>query len=210
MTSPYKDQKLYRVVKLEPYQMNNSIKDHLMENLKKSIEYKCIHVGYICKIYKILSYVNGEMKSVDFSGKAYYDVTYLAKLCSPIQKSVILCKVTSTSKSLLEVVNGPINVFIQTTNYSTTKFKINSNGDLCDKETEKIIEIDDIIKVELDAPTYNIGASEIMAVGNLQSMATKEEIEEFKEQQCEKIAPDTFVKKSKINIDLSSDGESDK
>lgn len=106
MNSPYTDKELYRVIPLYPYQMRTNIYTHLKENLENDVLNKCTSEGYICKVYDIKHYSDGELPLEDPNGNAKYNIKYSAKICCPINGMMILCKITLITNTFAEAVNS--------------------------------------------------------------------------------------------------------
>lgn len=198
MSSPYTSPDLYRVVALHPHQMNTNIYSNLKENLKKDIIRKCIDGGYVCKIYDIKNYADGDLPAEDFTGSAKYNVQYTAKICKPIDGLSLICKINIISRKLIKAYNGPIKVIVENLKHFPDKFGINQDGNLYCKDTKKVVKKDDIIKVKMDWQKLDIGSTYILVMAVIEDMANKDEIKQF-EKDMDADREDRFVSSNSIN-----------
>jgi DNA-directed RNA polymerase subunit E'/Rpb7 len=206
MSSPYTDKDLYRVVSLQPHQMNTNIYLNLKENLQSNILRKCIDGGYICKIYEIIDYKDGEIPVEDFTGNAKYNVHYSARICCPIDGLSLICQINIINKALAEAYNGPIKVIIENLKHNPIKFSTNQNGNLYYKEHKKIVKKDDIIKVKITWKTCDIGSDHILVFATIEDMANKDEINQFNTEMS-KEKENKYIKSSMVNLDMEPEDE---
>jgi len=77
-------------------QCNKNIDKNILAKLKKSIEGKCTHHGYIKhNSVKVISKSAGKIQSMTFNGDVLYDITFSAELCNPEINSTIKCVVVN-------------------------------------------------------------------------------------------------------------------
>lgn len=185
MDTPYFNTYLYTTVTLHPSQMNNDIYKHLKNNLVKNYQGKSYKsYGYISKIYKIEERKGGMMIAEDSSASATYQVKFSCKLCRPLKNTTIICEVKAINKSLIHLVNGPINVLI-----FEGHDQVNQNNFIYDdKRNVLLANIGNGQGVPVTPGTYvklrvidslleNI-SQKIIVLGTLESLATKKEINE--------------------------------
>lgn len=181
-TGPYINTELMTSVTIHPRQMDNNIYKHLKENLVSKLEGKCYNkYGYISKVFKILKYSKGIIVPENPTASALFDVKFSCKLCRPIKKRVIVCKIQKITKMFFNASNGPITVIV-------TMDRLNSKNFFFDQKLNKLFVKDtngskeilagSYVKILLENVTFNDMDKIIMAIGNLQSLATHEEIKE--------------------------------
>ena len=181
MSGPYITTVLSSVVSLNPKQMDNNIYKHLKENLIKKLEGKCFSkYGYVSKIYEILEKSKGRIIQENPMAAATFDVKFSCRLCHPIKKQQLICKIQKINKLFINASNGPITVII-------TMNRINSQVFYQDPKTNKLmarvnegksIEVtaDKYIKVTIESTTFNDMDTIIMAMGELINLATDDEV----------------------------------
>ena len=175
LVSPYKDIEQHTVIKIEPYQMNSDILINAKLNLKNKVENKCNRQCFIMKVHKILKMGEGTLHAENFSGGAIYPISYHAQVCLPINNTFIIGKVSVLNKKLIVVVNGPLRIFIPKNNIESSNFIV--KNDLVHKKTNKIIEVESLVKILLINHRISQNASEINSIGILHDIATDKEIE---------------------------------
>lgn len=179
---PYINTELTTTITIHPRQMDNNIYKNLKENLIKKLEGRCYsRYGYISKIYKITDYTKGKIIPENPVASAVFGVKFSCKLCHPIKKRSIICKIQKITKMFINASNGPITCII-------TMDRINSNTFIFDNKTSKLyykngevtkeILPGSYIKVGIENLTFNDMDKIIMTMGNLQSIATDSEIKE--------------------------------
>ncbi|ATZ80689.1 DNA-directed RNA polymerase subunit Rpb7 [Bodo saltans virus] len=115
--------------------MRKEIYENLKNNLIRKYRDKCFKsYGYISKIYKILSKEGGLIPAENPLSTAIYKVEFLCKICRPLKGSIIICKVVAINKSVIYLVNGPIQVMI----FSDDK-QINKKNFIYDEEKNVLV-----------------------------------------------------------------------
>ena len=183
---PCKDDILYTRVILHPYQMNNDLYINLKKNLIDKVENKCIKDGYIIKVYKILEYKNGILEAENFTGSAVYTVKYLAKICIALKESIIIGKISSYIPSanfaLADFGSEPIIKIIFTKNnkdIDMNNFIIKNDKNIIHIKSQKILDINDHIKIQLKTIRFFQNDNVISCIGHLIDLATDEEIKKY-------------------------------
>lgn len=211
MTSPYIDTELYSRVSIQPYQLDSDIYLHLKDNLIKLESRKCNKYGYIVKIYKILDFQKvlnhtmGEMSAENFVGSVIYNVKYSCRLCRPVKNTPIVCQIAQLNKALIKALNGPIIIIITTSQYNSSNFGVDANGNLrylSPTGKKEKLKQGDIIKINIEAVKYNARDIEIRVMGKLDNVASKEEIKEFERDLKHNEREDKFIDPSKVNQDI--------
>ena len=181
---PCRDKILYTKVILNPNQMNNDIYINLKKNLIEKLEGKCISEGYIIKIYKIMEYTNGIIDAENFTGAAVYDIKYLAKICVALKETTIIGKITeylpNANFALAEF--GNIMKIIFTKNerdLNTQVFTIGSDKSIIHIKSQKKLQINDYVKLQLKTIRYYQNDIYIKCMAYLDNFATIEEINEY-------------------------------
>lgn len=177
LVSPYYNFELSTKILLEAKQLNNNLYINLKENLNKRHIGKCTKYGFISHIYKISKYSDGMFNPEDFTGDIQYNVNYIAKICNPIEKTAIVCKIDAINKILIKAIYGPIIIIIKKNDYNNTIFKMNNNRDLLIKD--KPLKKDDYIIVNIVAKKLNYNDTRICAIGFLDRIPTPKEIETY-------------------------------
>jgi DNA-directed RNA polymerase subunit E'/Rpb7 len=188
MSGPYITTVLSSIVSLHPKQMDNSVYKHLKENLIKKLEGRCYsRYGYISKIYEILEYSKGRIIPENPMASATFSVKFSCRLCHPMKKRQIICKIQKINKLFINATNGPITVII-------TMNRINGQIFYQDAKTNKLmaktgdgksteVMSGKFIKVTVESKSFNDMDNIIMAMGELNNMATDQEIKKSFEEE---------------------------
>lgn len=179
LVSPYFDTELYNRVLLTSDQINNDIYLNLKNNLKRKIEKKCNKYGFITKIYKILDYKNGEIIAENFDSSVVFDIKYSCRICIPVIGSNIICKVDILNKSLIKASNGPIICIIGINNINNINFNINNNGEIIHSQTNKSLNVNDYIIVNIKGKNFFSNDERIIIISNLENIANNEMTKKF-------------------------------
>jgi len=181
---PCKDIILYTKVGINPHQMNNDLYINLKKNLIDKYEGKCITEGYVIKIYKILEYSNGVITPENFSGNAVYNVKYMAKVCVALKDTTIIGKITkyipNANFALVEF--GNIIKIIFTKNkrdLNVNKFTIDNDKSIVHIETQKKLDVNDYVKIQLKTIKFYHNDNSIKCMGFLDDIPTVEEISKY-------------------------------
>ena len=186
--SPYIITELTTSVSLEPSQMNNNIYKNLKTNLTNRFLGKCFKdYGFISKIYDVTKYSDGYVVAENPKSAARFFVTFTCKLCFPLLRKQIICKIDRANRQIMRLNNGPINVLV------TTKDRINKSiffvdqktGNLMAKKDNKSIPITigDYVKVTIESRQFNDQDTMIMAMGFLEDIPTEKEIKDSYEKE---------------------------
>ena len=179
LVSPYVNTEFHTRISLSPHQMNNEIYIHLKNNLKKKIEKKCNKYGYVTKLFKILDYSDGEIIPENFDSSSIFNIRYSCRICLPIEKSRIICKIDILNKALIKAINGPIVCIIKMTELNTDKFSQNNKNEIIYNDTNKLISVNDYIIVNILATNFFAGDERMIILASLEDLPTQKQITEF-------------------------------
>jgi DNA-directed RNA polymerase subunit E'/Rpb7 len=177
LVSPYKDIMQYTRVQVLPHMMNSDIESNMELVLQKKVENKCNKYGYICNIYGIEEYEDGEMIPENLLGAVNYNVTYHCKICIPIENTMIIGQVKGVNQELIIVKNGPIIVFIPKTNIDSNVWNI--SNDFTHKKSKQVLSINDNVRVLINKKKINQGDIQIKCIGTLLDFSNKEDTEKY-------------------------------
>ena len=177
LVSPYKDIMQYTRVQVLPHMMNSDIESNMELVLQKKVENKCNKYGYICNIYGIEEYEDGEMIPENLLGAVNYNVTYHCKICIPIENTMIIGQVKGVNQELIIVKNGPIIVFIPKTNIDSNVWNI--SNDFTHKKSKQVLSINDNVRVLINKKKINQGDIQIKCIGTLLDFSNKEDDSNF-------------------------------
>ncbi len=215
--SPYITTELTSSVSLEPRQMDNNIYKNLKNNLIKRFEGKCFKdYGFINKIYDVTKYSDGYVVAENPKSAARFYITFTCKLCYPLLKKQIICKIDKANRLIMRLNNGPINVLV------TTKDRINKNiffvdtktGNLMAKKDGKsvTVTIGSYVKVTIESRQFNDQDTMIMAMGFLEDIATDEEVKKSYEKEYgmdNMITYDDYIRNEKYVDENNGEQDSD-
>ena len=179
--SPYINTTLVCPIMLHPNQMDNKMYLHIKTNLNDKLVGKCYkNYGFISKIYKIDEISEGVIEAEDPSCSAKIIVKFSCRLCIPIKNKEIICKIDRMNKALISGINGPIKVIITSDKINKEKFFSDMNRNIRIKETSEVL-VPNIyfIRVLILSSSFSDYDRNILAIGYLQDIATKEEITEY-------------------------------
>ena len=179
LVSPYTNTEFHTRISLLPHQMTNEIYVHLKNNLKKKVEKKCNKYGYVTKLYKILDYSDGEIIPENFDSSSIFNIRYSCRVCLPIEKKQIICKIDILNKALIKAVNGPIICIIKMTELNTDKFSLNNKNDIIYNSNNKVLNVKDHIIVNVLALNFFSGDERIIILGSLEDIPTSSQINKF-------------------------------
>lgn len=121
-------------VKLLPGQLDGNLNEHILDNLKKIYEGKCIKEGYIIKIIKIIDRSLGEVSLIDFDSNTIYIVKFMANVYYPKENEIIKdCNVTLINSIGIFAEKDFLSVIITSGNLDKTyetKYKNKSKIDI--------------------------------------------------------------------------------
>jgi DNA-directed RNA polymerase subunit E'/Rpb7 len=148
---------LNKKIVIQPKFLNENLDEYIYQYLKKNVEGKCLHEGYVKhESIKIIKKSIGSISGNRFTGDITYNIIFTADLCNPVIGNIIECKVKFINKLGILANNDPIKVIVG------KQFHINDN------EMNKINE-NDIIKVQVIAKKFNLNEKEIRVVAKLYS-----------------------------------------
>ena len=187
--SPYTNQEVSATVIIEPSLLNNDFDLNLKQKIIKIFEGKCYDkYGFIQKVYKITNYENGFIEQENQLCAPKFHVNFYCKLCMPINKREIICKISVTTEGLIIGINGPIQCIIQTTDINADNFYVGYDVHLRDRKTNNIVKKDDYVKVFINSVNFRNNDDRIndynviVTVTKLMSMASQHEIELFEQE----------------------------
>ena len=213
--SPYITTVLTAAVSLEPSQMNNNIYKNLKSNLIRRFEGKCFKdYGFVVKIYDIVKYSDGYIIAENPKSAARFYVTFTCKLCFPLLKKQIICKIEKANRLIMKLNNGPINALI------TTKDRINPDiftidqktGNLMAKKNDKMVPvtIGSYVKITIESRQFNDQDIMIMTMGQLEDIATDEEVKQSYQSEFgidNMIEYDDYIKEELVDDNMQQDNE---
>ena len=179
LVSPYVNTEFHTRISLSPHQMNNEIYIHLKNNLKKKVEKTCNKYGYITKLFKILDYSDGEIIPENFDSSSIFNIRYSCRICLPIEKSKIICKIDILNKALIKAVNGPIVCIIKMSELNTDKFSQNNKNEIIYNDNNKLLSVDDHIIVNILATNFFAGDERMIILASLEDLPSPKQITEF-------------------------------
>lgn len=214
---PYVNTVLSTLIALEPHQMNNDIYKNIKSNLVSDLEGKCFkQYGFISKIYEIIEYSDGYIIPENPKAAATFDVKFSCKICYPLKKSQLVCKLERSNKLMLKLNNGPINVIVTMDRVNKSVFfQDPKTGILMAKqESGKSIQIvsEVYLKVSVEYRTFDDRSDNIMVIGYLDDLATDEEVEKSFKQEFGKdkiINFDKYVEQEEKGLVIIDETESD-
>jgi DNA-directed RNA polymerase subunit E'/Rpb7 len=177
LLSPYKNTIQYATIQVLPQHMNSDILSNMELILKHKVENKCNKHGYIDKVHTIDKYYEGNLITENFLGAANYKVDYQCRMCLPIENTMIIAKVHNINSELVILSNGPIIIFVPKENIDTNIWNITNN--ITHKKNDKILKIDDYIKVVIDKIRINQNDTQIKSIGILNDFAKTSEKEMY-------------------------------
>ncbi len=184
--SPYIDTSLVCPVMLYPNQLDNKKYLHIKTNLSDKLVGKCYkNYGYISKIYKIDETSDGIIEAEDPTCSAKFVVKFSCRLCFPIKDREIIFKIDRMNKALIGGINGPLRAIITPDKINKEKFYPDNNRNIRIKGTSNIILPEMYIKVLVLSSSFSDSDANILVIGNLQDIATPEEVQLYKEQNNE-------------------------
>lgn len=173
---------LYSRVVLSPSQLNERMYDNIKNNLIANIEGKCNEDGCVTDIYKIIEYKKGLVNTENYSGSIIFDITFLGRVCVPIRSRQIICLVKNITSTIITCQNGPIRGSINIENINQTNFTLDQSLNVRYKlngQYQVLSKNKDFVKVTILGIKFNVGDTFIIISGNLDQIASKEEIEKY-------------------------------
>lgn len=181
LSSPYITTILQSPITISARQMDNNLYKHLKENLIKKLEGRCYNkYGFISKIYEILEHSTGEIVSENPMASAMFIVKFSCTLCHPMVKKQIICKIQKINKLFINATNGPITAIITMTRKNENIFyqDAKTNRLMAKLGEGKSVEVlpERFIKITVETKTFNNMDRIIMVMGELNDLATDQEI----------------------------------
>jgi len=177
----YKELTMCKKIYIEPKDLKKNLDEIIKINLIKEFENKCITEGYVKgDSIELLRRSLGSIQSSNFKGTIVYTVVFKAKVCNPLNGSVIKVRVEDINKLGLLGKNGPISVIIPR-EYTE------------DKLIFKEINIGNEVDVEVLGKKYDLNGSVISVVGRLNNNIKKKIIKIKKNEEV------SYTKESEIN-----------
>ena len=146
---------LYKKVAIEPRYLNKNIEKYILNNLKYSIEGKCIKEGFVQPdSIKLIRRSVGKTYGCDFSGNIVYDIVYSAKICNPVENDIIKCVIKNINKLGVLAENGPLSIIVAKQYHQ-------------DKSIFKNIEIGDYINIKVLGKKFELNDFKISVIGQI-------------------------------------------
>ena len=144
------------IIKPNQY-VSKNLNDLVLKKLKQKVEGICTYHGYIkpgsCSI---VSKSEGRVLDMTFNGNISYNVVFKAQLCNPDVDSIISCKVVNTNNfgtlaiSYIEIDNMEVPII---------------EAIIVKKETDKAVNIGDIISVQIKGKKFDLHDKKITVHG---------------------------------------------
>jgi len=182
MQSPYINTSLYSIVSLDAAQMNNDIYTNLKLNLTNKLEGKCYQeYGYINTVYAIIERGQGIILPENPLASATFKVKFTCKLCNPLKGTQIICQIDKVTAIMISLTAGPIKIIIIPENINKSLFFTDKNNNLryLNKNISKEISQGTFVKITVLSKTFSDMDNIIIVMGNLDDLATDEEIKQF-------------------------------
>lgn len=177
LLSPYKNTIQHTTIQVLPHHMNSDILSNMELILKQKVENKCNKYGYIDKVHTIEKYHEGNLITENFIGAANYKIDYQCRMCLPIENTMIVAKIHNINSELVILSNGPIILFVPKENINTNIWSITNN--ITHIKKDKILKIDDYVKVIIDKIKINQNDTQIKSIGILNDFAKTSEKETY-------------------------------
>ena len=181
LLNPFSDKILYTRVLVPCNKLNTDIYINLKNLLKKQIEGKCIKYGYVSKIFKILDYSNNTIDINNLDCSVFYNIKYSARLCFPIENTIIIARITTMNKQFFVAENGPITNMIKYTSLDLNNFKLTDDHNIIVKKDKTTLVSGTFVKILIQAKKMYNGDNKIGTLSYLIDIAKPKEINEFYE-----------------------------
>jgi len=205
LVNPFIIKKLTTRIELYPYQMNSELYLNLKKNLRNNVEGKCNKYGYINKIIRIEDYADNIINPENFSGNAVYNISYIANICIPLIKTIIIVKVEKFNKHLILGKNGPINAIIKVSDLDINIFSIKSNGSIWIQSIDKSLDEDTYLKINIDGKKFSPGDDKIGIIATVLDIANKEEIDKYFNSEIIELSEE--IEKNTQEIEFNEDND---
>jgi DNA-directed RNA polymerase subunit E'/Rpb7 len=205
LINPFVIKKLTTKIELYPHQMNADLYLNLKKNLKNTLEGKCNKYGFVNKIIRIEDYSDNIINPENFSGNAVYNIIYIANICIPLVKTIIIVKVENFNKHLILGKNGPINAIIKVSDINTNIFNTRPNGSIWIESLNKPLEKGDYLKVMIDGKKFSTGDDKIGVIGTVLGIANDAEIKDFYSSEVLEVSDESNY--DRIQIEFNEDND---
>lgn len=180
--SPYINTSMYCMITLPPNQLTNEVYQNLKAKLIRKYERRCFRkYGYIMKVFEIQRYEAAPLQAENPHVSAPFRIKFSCRLCVPLEKQHVICKIEKLSELFLVLSNGPIYMIVTIDRKNDSVFFVDNNNRLRYRQDDKsvLVKQGDFVKVSIESKTFNDSDIKIKALGFLQDIATETEIEKF-------------------------------
>jgi len=181
LQNPYSNKILNTRILVPCSKLNSDIYINIKNILKNKYEGNCIKYGYISKIFKILDYSNNNIDINNLDCSVSYFVKYSARLCYPVENTLIIAKIITMNKQFFVAENGPITNMIKYNNINESKFKLDEQRNIIIKKTKKKLDIGNYVKIQILAKKMYNNDNKIGTLSYLIDIPSQNEIDNFYE-----------------------------
>ena len=181
LQNPYSNKILSTRILVPCTKLNSDIYLNIKNILKNKYEGNCIKYGYISKIFKILDYSENNIDINNLDCSVSYFVKYSARLCYPVENTLIIAKIITMNKQFFVAENGPITNMIKYNNVNESKFKLDEQHNIIIKKTKKKLDIGNYVKIQIQAKKMYNNDNKIGTLSYLMDIPTQNEIDNFYE-----------------------------
>ena len=181
LQNPYSNKILNTRILVPCSKLNSDIYINIKNILKNKYEGNCIKYGYISKIFKILDYSNNNIDINNLDCSVSYFVKYSARLCYPVENTLIIAKIITMNKQFFVAENGPITNMIKYDNINESKFKLDEQRNIIIKKTKKKLDIGNYVKIQILAKKMYNNDNKIGTLSYLIDIPSQNEIDNFYE-----------------------------
>lgn len=181
LLNPFSNKILFTRILIPCNKLNTDIYINVKNILKQKIEGQCIKYGYVSKIFKILDYSDNTIDINNLDCSVFYNVKYSARLCFPIENTMIIARITTMNKQFFVAENGPITNMIKYSSIDTSNFKVNDDHSVIIKKDNTILVPGAFVKILIQAKKMYNNDNKIGTLSYLIDIAKTKEINEFYE-----------------------------
>jgi DNA-directed RNA polymerase subunit E'/Rpb7 len=181
LLNPFSNKILYTRVLVPCSKLNTDIYINLKNLLKQQIEGKCIKYGYVSKIFKILDYSNNTIDINNLDCSVFYNIKYSARLCFPIENTMIIARINTMNKQFFVAENGPITNMIKYSSLDLTNFKLTDDNTILIKKDNTPLVPGTFVKILIQAKKMYNNDNKIGTLSYLIDIAKPKEVNEFYE-----------------------------
>jgi DNA-directed RNA polymerase subunit E'/Rpb7 len=209
---------MYTVVTLPANQLTNEIYQNLKIKLIRDYEKRCFrNYGFIVKIFDISKYESLVIPAENPNVSAPFRIEYSCRVCIPLEKQIIVCRIEKMSELFLVLSNGPIYVVVTIDRKNENVFFVDNNNHLRYRVNDNsvLLKIGDFAKISIETKTFNNNDTKIKVLGFLQDVASEKDIEGFyedmyhKDSSGELINYETHIKETTQQLKQSIDLETE-